>query len=76
LVGSDISAQAFETAKGKRLLLLNKHAKAIDLPLPAEAAASTALTVDEKSGEGPARSVTIEGGKITLDPFAVTVISW
>ena len=76
LSASEVSAQAFETPKGKRLLLLNKHAKAITLPLQPDAGAGTAVAVDEKSGEGPARSVTIEGGKITLEPFAVTLISW
>jgi hypothetical protein len=76
LAGSDVEAQAFETPQGKRLLLLNKRGKAIELPLPADAASASARSVDEKSGEGPARSVKIEGGKITLDPYAVTVLSW
>jgi hypothetical protein len=72
--GSDIVAQGFQTARGKRLLLVNKRDKTAELPLPAEAAHAAA--VDEKSGEGPAREIPIHGGKVTLDPFAVVVVSW
>ena len=76
LDSTNMAAQAFDTSGGKRLLLLNKRGKAIEVPLPADATAGTAVAVDEKSGEGPARAVKIEGGKITLDPYSVTVISW
>ena len=70
------AAQAYQTAHGKRLLIANKRNRSIDFALPDEAAAATALSVDEHSGEGPARPVTVTGGKVTLAPFAVTVISW
>ena len=71
-----IAAQAFQTARGKRLLLANKRNRAIEITLPAEAASGTAVTVDEQSGEGPARAVPVTAGKLTLAPFAVTVVSW
>ena len=71
-----IAAQAFQTARGKRLLLANKRNRAIEITLPAEAASGTAVSVDEQSGEGPARAIPITGGKLTLAPFAVTVVSW
>ena len=73
------SAQAFQTAHGKRLLLANKRNRSIDIALPAEAATAptvSARSVDVQSGEGPARSVPVTGGKVTLAPFAVTVVSW
>jgi hypothetical protein len=73
--GADLSAQAFQTTHGKRLLLLNKRNKPVEIALPADAVRATALAVDEKSGEGPARSAAINGSKLTLDPFAVTVVS-
>jgi hypothetical protein len=75
-LGPDVIAQAFQTKNGKRLLILNKHDHAVELELPAEAAHATALTVDETSGENPARSIQISGGKLTLAPFSVTVLSW
>jgi hypothetical protein len=75
-IGSDIAAQAFQTAHGKRLLLVNKRDKSVELPLPKEAGQATAVVVDEKSAEDPARKIEINDGKVTLNPFAVAVISW
>ena len=72
---TDLEAQAFETPMGQRLLLVNKRNVATDVPLP-HAESATALTVDSESGEGQARIVTPSNGKITLEPFAVTVVSW
>lgn len=71
----DVAAQAFVTAAGNRLLLVNKRNREFAIPLP-DADKASAVTVDEKSGDGPARSVTIAGGTVTLEPFAVTVVSW
>ncbi|MFZ0747334.1 MAG: glycosyl hydrolase family 39 [Terracidiphilus sp.] len=73
--GENIAAQAFVTSSGRKLLLANKRNRAIDVPL-ADAGNATALTVDEQTGDGPARSVKPEEGKIRLEPFAVTVVSW
>ncbi|MGB7546293.1 MAG: glycosyl hydrolase family 39 [Terracidiphilus sp.] len=72
---SDLAAQAFVTPQGRRLLLANKRDRAVDVPLPDTEKAS-ALTVDAESGDGPARSVKPADGKIRLEPFAVTVVSW
>jgi hypothetical protein len=72
---TDLEAQAFLTAAGRKLLLVNKRDVATDVPLP-DAESATALTVDLQSGEGPARTVTPSDGAITLQPFAVTVVSW
>jgi hypothetical protein len=72
---ADLEAQAFITPAGHKLLLVNKRNLATDVPLP-DAGKATAVTVDSQSGEGPARSVSPVNGKITLQPFAVTVVSW
>ncbi len=71
----DLEAQAFVTPSGHKLLLINKRNRAINLPIP-DAANATATTVDPESGEGPARSVSPIDGSITLQPFAVTVVTW
>jgi hypothetical protein len=73
---SDVLAQGFLTARGKRLLLVNKHNKTVEIPLPAEAEHANVQGVDEHSGEDPARTITVNGGKVMLDPFAVVVVSW
>ena len=75
LEGSDVEAQAFLTPAGRKLLLANKRDHAIEVKLP-DALKASALTVDESTGDEPARSVKPADGKIRLEPFAVTVISW
>jgi hypothetical protein len=47
----------------------------LEITLP-DANKASALTVDLSTGDGPARSMTLAGGTITLQPFAVTVVSW
>lgn len=71
----DLEAQAFVTPAGQKLLVVNKRNWAIDVWF-ANGDKATALTVDGKSGEGPARKLPVEGGKIHLEPFAVAVVSW
>ena len=71
----DLATQAFMTASGRKLLLVNKRNETIELVLP-DADKATVLTVDGKSGDDPARSVKPMDGKIRLEPFAVTVVSW
>ena len=72
---SDIEAQAFITPAGHKLLLINKRNRVIDIALPSAENAS-ALAVDALSGEGRARSLSPQDGKITVQPFAVIVVSW
>ena len=71
----EVAAQAFITPQGRKLLLANKRNRPVDILLP-DAAHVTALTVDQQSGDTPARSVQPADGQIHLEPFAVTVVSW
>lgn len=71
----DLAVQAFVTPAGRKLLLVNKRDRAIEIPLP-DSDKVAALTVDEKSGVCPARDIKPAGGKLTLEPFAVTVVRW
>ena len=73
--GGNIAAQAFITPSGRKLLLANKRDTSIEVPLP-DAEKATVLTVDLETGDGPARTVKPIDGKIDLEPFAVTVVSW
>ena len=75
LNSSDAAAQAFETPTGRKLLLVNKRDRAMQIPLP-EGAQPSALVVDETTGDGPARTVKLTGGTIELEPFAVAVVGW
>jgi hypothetical protein len=72
----DVEGQAFLTPSGHKLLLANKRSLPVSVVLPDDAKSATALTVDAQTGDGPARSVQPADGKIRLEPFAVTVVSW
>jgi hypothetical protein len=72
---ADVAAQAFVTPAGRKLLLVNKRDDAIEVKVP-DADKATAQTVDPETGDGPARNDKPEGGRIRLEPFAVTVVSW
>ncbi len=71
----DLAAQAFLTPRGRKLLLVNRRNRAQEIELP-DADKAAARTVDEETGDGAARMVKPADGKISLDPFAVTVVSW
>ncbi len=75
IAAEDVAAQAFITPAGHKLLLANKRDRAIDIKF-ADAGKATALTVDVQTGDGSARGVTPADGKIRLEAFAVTVVSW
>lgn len=71
----DLSAQAFTTSSGRKLLLANKRNREQVVAIP-DGENAKALAVDPDSGNNPARAVALEHGTIHLEPFAVTVISW
>ncbi len=73
---SDISAQALVTPSGRKLLLVNKRNREVDVTLPNDTAKVQLATVDEATGDGPARTTEHEGPALKLSPFSVTVISW
>ena len=71
----DLAAQAFITPAGRKLLLVNRRNREIEVCLP-DADKATALAVDPDTGDNPARAVQIANGAIKLEPFAVAVVSW
>lgn len=72
---ADVEAQAFLTTSGHKLLLVNKRNHTVDVKLP-NAQNASGEAVDESTGDGPAHNVKPHDGEITLDPFAVSVVSW
>ena len=71
----DWVAQAYLTPAGRKMLVVNKRNRILEISLP-DAGKASALTVDLSTADGPARSIKPADGKITLEPFAVTVVSW
>jgi hypothetical protein len=70
----DAAVQAFHTAKGKKLLLINKWNKDIQLDLPAGAKGSRVDYVDISTGDNPVGNYQLNSNTIRLTPFAVTVV--
>jgi hypothetical protein len=75
LSSQDVAAQAFITTKGKKLLLINKHDKEIQLDLP-NADGATVNYVDVSTGDNPVGQYQLNSNTITLKPFAVAVVNW
>jgi hypothetical protein len=75
LHSGDVSAQAFVTPGGRKLLLVNKRNREIAVSLP-DADKATALAVDTETGDNAARGVQLTAGTIKLEPFSVAVVSW
>ena len=71
-----VTAQAFDTSTGRKLLLVNQRNRSIEVTLPPGVGNVESSTVDEASGEGGARTATVTGPAIQLAPFAVTVVRW
>jgi len=71
-----VAGQAFVTGKGKKLLLINKFDKEVQLDLPADAKDATVDYVDMTTGDNPIAQTHLNSNNITLKPFAVTVVSW
>jgi hypothetical protein len=74
LNGSDVYCQAFVTANGKKLLLINERDQEIKVGLPAEAKNARMDFVDVTTGEQPPASTMTTDTTITLKPFAVAVL--
>jgi hypothetical protein len=72
----DVTGQGFLTAKGKKLLLINRRDKEIQLDLPADTKNARINYVDVTTGENPVAQSQPENNTITLKPFTVAVITF
>jgi hypothetical protein len=73
--GDDIAAQAFVNGASKKVLMLNKRNKTVQVKVPAAYNEAKISAVDERSGDdAPIQSV-INGGIIEMKPFAVCLIT-
>jgi hypothetical protein len=73
--GDDITAQAFASGTGKKVLILNKRNKTVMLKVPAAFNGAKVSTVDEVSADdAPIQSV-INSGVIEMKPFAVCLVT-
>jgi len=72
--GGDVTAQAFATKDGKKLLVINKRDRRQTLKL--EAGAATQVTyIAPSTGDKAASTKAISGSELVLEPFEVAVVS-
>ena len=74
IVGDGLVAQAFATAKGKKVLVINRSNKPITLALPREYQGAKWNVVDPSTGDNEAAAGVVSGQGIELKPLAVGVI--
>jgi hypothetical protein len=72
----DVTGQAFVTGNGKKLLLINRRNKEVQLDLPADAKNAGVNYVDITTADNPVGQYQLENSTITLKPFAVAVVSF
>jgi hypothetical protein len=75
IVGDGVVAQAFLTARGKRVLLVNRTNRPVTLALPAAYQGGKLTVVDPSTGDNEPAGSVIGGQGIELKPLAVGVIS-
>lgn len=72
--GPDISAQAYETPHGRKMLIVNRRNFAQDATLPVEFSGGKVAYVAASSGDNPPATETVQGATIHLRPFETAVI--
>ena len=69
-----ITAQAVVTAKGKKLLLINKRNKTVRVVVPSSFKGGTISVVDPSSKDEKPHEFAVDESAVELKPFAVAVI--
>jgi hypothetical protein len=72
---SPVEGQAFDTAKGHKLLLINKRNRPAEVTLP-QGGPYALTVVDEQTGENEPQVSQEMGSILKLSPFAVAVLTW
>lgn len=72
--GGDVISQAFVTATGKKILLINPRNNEVKISLPTEANGVSASVTDISTGENATTKTTLNDASLTLKPFAVAVV--
>jgi hypothetical protein len=72
--GGDIVAQGFTDQGSRKVLLLNKRNKTIQIKLPVEFKGAKVNTIDETSGDAAAIESELSGETVEMKPFAVKLI--
>ena len=71
----DLAIQAFSTAKGKKLLVINKRGAAQEVILPKDLTATSVSYVAPSTGDHEAATKQSQGDKLQLEPYEVAVVT-
>ena len=71
----DLSIQAFQTAHGRQILMVNKHLKQEGVALPKDFKAAHIVYVAPSTGDNPPASGAFSGQTVKLEPNEVAVVS-
>lgn len=71
----DLAVQAFSTAKGKKLLVINKRSMPQEIILPADTNAASITYVAPSTGDHPPATKLLQGNKVQLEPYEVGVVT-
>lgn len=71
---TEVVAQGFKTKDGRKILLINKRNKDIQIKLPSDAKDAWISYVDVITNENPPSQMQLIGNIINLKPFSVAVI--
>jgi hypothetical protein len=71
-----LSVQAFETKRGKTLLVINKRNREQQVTLPADADGAALSIVAPSTGDHPPAEEKLQGHVLSLQPFQVTVVRY
>ncbi|MES2394204.1 MAG: glycosyl hydrolase family 39 [Acidobacteriota bacterium] len=71
-----LEVQAFTTGNGKKLLVINKRNRAVQISLPADAAGASVAMVAPSTGDHAPTESTLSGLKLSLEPFEVAVVRY
>jgi len=72
--GSDLICQAFNTAKGKKILVINPRNKEVLVTIPSAATISK-TSVDVGTADNPPGMMSLNGNLVKISPYEVAVIT-
>jgi Glycosyl hydrolases family 39 len=76
IVNSGLSSQAFQTNRGKVLLVINKRDRTEQVTLPSEADGASVSLVAPSTKDHAAAEQKLDGRTLSLEPFEVAVVQY
>jgi hypothetical protein len=75
-LSADIAVQAFETSRGRMLLVINKRNRERDISIPLDDAEPTVTYVSPSTGDNEPSRKPLAGASLALEPFEVAIVSY